>query len=143
LMDADTRVTFPSGRISRREPDLPPEDLGTWPAPQADCRERVYYHEDLVVDSEGYAQVRIRNPHFPRPGGAAAAPLTAVLSWDTRSLPYLVQWKMPGQGTHVLGIEPANCHVEGRPAERSRGTLVTLPPGGRVEYRLKLTLLEE
>lgn len=31
---------------------------------------------------------------------------------------------MPGEGTHVLGIEPANCHVEGRTVERVCGYLV-------------------
>jgi hypothetical protein len=58
-------------------------------------------------------------------------------------LPVLVQWKMPGEGTHVLGIEPANCHLEGRAADRIRGTLVSLAPGQMVEYNLELSISEE
>jgi len=51
---------------------------------------------------------------------------------------------MPGEGTHVLGIEPANCHVAGRAAERERGTLVTLvAPSQTMKYHLKLTVSKE
>jgi hypothetical protein len=53
-------------------------------------------------------------------------------------LPRLIQWKMPGAGAHVLGIEPANCHVEGRAAERERGTLVMLAPGETRRHELSL-----
>jgi len=76
----------------------------------------------------------IRNPAFPLPGGAQ--PLAVRLSWLTSQLPRLVQWKMPGAGTHVLGIEPANCHVEGRAVERSRGTLEMLAPGQKKQMHL-------
>ncbi len=85
------------------------------------------------------ATVTICNPSFP----PAGRPLILRLSWEARSLPVLVQWKMPGEGTHLLGIEPANCHVEGRLAERARGTLVTLAPGQTMEYNLKLSVGEE
>ena len=73
----------------------------------------------------------------------ADKPLTVQLSWKTGSLPILVQWKMAGEGTHVLGIEPANCHVEGRVAERERGSLVMLKPGQSVEYNFELSVSEE
>lgn len=50
---------------------------------------------------------------------------------------------MPAEGTHVLGIEPANCHVEGGVAERERGTLLMLAPGQMVEYNLEFSVKEE
>ena len=53
------------------------------------------------------------------------------------------EWKMAGAGTHVLGIEPANCYVEGRAAERARGTLVTLEPGESRTYELSLEVAVE
>lgn len=115
LMDADTEIQFPTGDVIPREPDLPVEGLGEWQVPQAGVRERVYYHENLSTGADRMAAVTIRNPHFP----LVDRPLTVRLSWDARNLPILVQWKMPAEGTHVLGIEPANCHVEGRVSERS------------------------
>jgi hypothetical protein len=143
LISEDTRITFPSGKVIPREADLPLEGLTSWDSPQAAYRERVYYHEDLATDSEGFAEVRIRNPNFPIAGTQQGDALTVCLRWDTAHLPTLVQWKMPGMGMHVLGIEPANCHVEGRAAERARGTLVTLASGQSQKYHLVLTLLKE
>jgi hypothetical protein len=139
LLDAETEIRLPSGRVIPREAELPNEGLENWQSPQPGYRERVYYHENLSTTADGMATVTLRNPHFP----PADKPLVVRLAWKTDTLPMLVQWIMPGEGTHVLGIEPANCHVEGRVAERERGTLVMLPPGQTIEYLLVLTVLEE
>jgi hypothetical protein len=139
LLDEQTEICIPAGSVSPREPELPIEGLGNWQPPQAGFRERVYYHENLSTGADGMASVTVRNPHFP----LANRPLKVRLAWEARSLPILVQWKMPGEGTHVLGIEPANCHVEGRAAERERGTLVLLAPGQTIEYNLELLISEE
>lgn len=139
LLDAQTEIRFPPGSVRPREPELPIEGLDNWQPPQAGFRECVYYHENLSAGADGLAVVTIRNPRFPLTG----RPLTLRLSWEARNLPVLVQWKMPGEGTYVLGIEPANCHVEGRAAERARGTLVSLAPGQTIEYHLELSVSEE
>ena len=139
LLDSETEICFPSGSVTPREPELPIEGLCDWQLPQAGFQERVYYHENLSTGADGMAIVTVRNPHFP----LMDRPVTVHLAWDARRLPVLVQWKMPAEGTHVLGIEPANCHVEGRLAERERGTLVILAPGQTMEYHLELTVSEE
>jgi hypothetical protein len=139
LLDAQTEIRFPPGSVRPREAGLPLEDLDNWQPPQAGFKDRVYYHENLSTGADGMAAVTVRNPHFP----LAGKPLMMRLAWEVRNLPVLVQWKMPGEGTHVLGIEPANCHVEGRAAERERGSLVMLAPGQTMEYRLKINLVEE
>jgi hypothetical protein len=108
-----------------------------WDSPQAGYQERVYYHQDF--DTEKVA-VTVHNPHFPQPGATRTTPLWLRLSYSSRQLPRLVQWKMAGAGTHVLGVEPSNCYVEGRAAERERGTLVTLEPGESRQYDLALEL---
>ncbi|HLO32093.1 MAG TPA: aldose 1-epimerase family protein [Anaerolineales bacterium] len=138
LLGPETEIRFPSGRVTPREPELSLEALEKWPPPQAGCRERVYYHEDLSAEADGRATVTVRNPHFP----LTDRPLLVRLTWKVNGLPLLVQWKMPGAGMHVLGLEPANCHVEGRAAERERGTLVRLAPGQTVEYDLELSVSE-
>ena len=63
--------------------------------------------------------------------------MDARLTWSAKQLPVLVQWKMPGEGTYVLGIEPGNCRVGGRVAERERGTLAHLKPGESRTYELE------
>jgi hypothetical protein len=67
--------------------------------------------------------------------------LTYQLRFRHRELPEMVQWKQMGQGTYVLGLEPANCRVEGRSAARARGTLVELAPGEARDYFLEMTIL--
>jgi hypothetical protein len=57
-----------------------------------------------------------------------------------KNLPRLIQWKMPGAGVHVLGIEPANCLVDGRAYERGQGTLAFLAPGEQRTYELRLDI---
>lgn len=58
------------------------------------------------------------------------------MTWDAEELPYLVQWKMPEQGTYVLGLEPGNCVVKGRMYAKEQGTLVYLEPGESKRYEL-------
>jgi hypothetical protein len=59
-----------------------------------------------------------------------------------RELPRFIQWKMTGEGTYVLGLEPANCWTQGRIKERERGTLQFLDPGERREFFLQIGILE-
>jgi hypothetical protein len=134
LLTEQTRINFPSQRIVARDEGTPLEGFDRWQTPQPDYRERVYYHQELGSDE---ATVTIRNPAFPVLGDQSV-PLKVELTWLTSQLPRLVQWKMPGEGLHVLGIEPANCHVEGRAAERARGTLETLGAGESRSFQLGL-----
>ena len=139
LISEDTELNIPSGRITARDKDIPVEDFDHWQAPTAGYCERVYYHEDLKsVDK--IAEATIRQPRFPI--GGSLRPISVKLSWDTTNLPLLVQWKAPGEGTHVLGLEPANCHVEGRIVERERGSLQYLEPGEKRDYHVTLEIID-
>ena len=55
--------------------------------------------------------------------------------------PNLVEWKMLAEGTYVVGIEPANCRVEGRARERENGTLQFLEVGGRRHFETEIGVL--
>jgi hypothetical protein len=136
LLEERTKINFPLGIVIPRESNMSLEGLENWSSPQANYRERVYYRENLSTGMDRMAAVTIYNPHFPVTG----RPLCVRLAWDTRNLPILVQWKLPAEGLHVLGVEPANCHLEGRSAERERGSLVMLAPGQTIEYNLKLSM---
>jgi hypothetical protein len=62
------------------------------------------------------------------------------IGFDTSEFPWLTQWKMMGQGEYVVGIEPANCRVLGRHAEREAGRLQTIEPGETRRFSVKMTL---
>lgn len=62
---------------------------------------------------------------------------------DTRVMPFLHQWKTNIAGAYALGLEPANCHVEGRVREREvYGTLRTLKPFEKVRIDIELGVVE-
>ena len=137
LMSEQTKIRFPSRQVVARDEGTPVEGYGGWHKPQPGYQERVYYHQEMNGEQ---AQAVIHNPSFPSAGQEQSSPLTATLRWSTGQLPKLVQWKMPGAGVHVLGIEPANCYVEGRAAERESGSLQMLEPGESRSYDLALDI---
>ncbi len=135
LMDAGTELLAPSAEV-RGQTDFAQDTIdshATFDEP-GDVDERVYYHT-LNSDDEGNTIVGVVNREL-------GAGIGLAITFNTEVLPNLVQWKMPGHGEYVMGIEPANCLVEGRPAERERGTLVELEPGESRTYDLRFEVYE-
>ncbi len=58
-----------------------------------------------------------------------------------KELPRFTQWKMLGEKTYVLGIEPGNCGVLGRADERKKGTLKILRPGESQTFHLEIGVI--
>ena len=102
-------------------------------SPTPDYQEQVFYH-DLPADNNGWAGLRLVNQARQR---------QLSLRYQKATLPNLVQWKMMGQGTYVLGLEPANCRVTGRSQERSRGTLKSLEPGEQCKFSVEIEAGDE
>jgi Domain of unknown function (DUF4432) len=100
--------------------------------PTPGYQEQVYYH-DLPADENGWAGLELVN---------RVRHLQLGVRFQKATLPNLVQWKMMGQGTYVLGLEPANCHVSGRSQERARGTLQFLQAGEQPEFRVEIMVNE-
>ena len=109
------------------------EHLSDWnrfAAPQPNFAEQVFYH-DLPSDADGFASMQLRNP---------TAGLQMTLSFRKDSLPYLIQWKMPGTGEYVLGLEPSNCYPEGHDRNAERGILRTIAPGESIRTEINLEI---
>ncbi|MFN2168634.1 MAG: aldose 1-epimerase family protein [Anaerolineae bacterium] len=107
------------------------ESWSSFHEPVADYPEQVFYHRPYS-DDEGYGSAALINPTLG---------MGVVVRFRLAELPHLVQWKMMERGTYVLGLEPANCWVEGRAVDRQRGILRTLEPGERVELQLDIQVL--
>ncbi|WP_165452374.1 aldose 1-epimerase family protein [Paenibacillus thalictri] len=102
-----------------------------FPAPLECGQPTVMVHEDVQPDHEGGVQVQISNRIWHN---GLAHKLRVKLHYDKAASPYLTQWKHPGKGVYVLGIEPGNATTEGRAVHRERGTLPMLAPGERKTY---------
>jgi hypothetical protein len=124
LVDANARLELPERETTPRDQASLPWLAGCcqFEDPQPGYSEQVFYH-DLKPDAAGQVEVRLVNPGFDSGRG-----LGVYWRYSLADYPVLVEWKMMGEGTYVVGVEPANCHVEGRCQERLRGTLQTLQP---------------
>lgn len=100
--------------------------------PQTGFQEQVFYH-NLQADSTGQVEVRLVNPVFDNGRG-----LSVYWRYALSDYPVLIEWKMMGEGQYAFGIEPANCHVGGRCAEREKGTLQVLQPLETRRYRIEV-----
>lgn len=63
------------------------------------------------------------------------------LRYEFSQLPNFLQWKMMGEAEYVVGMEPANCQVEGRAKEKERKTLQMLKPGETQDFSLEVGVL--
>src|SRR5690606_14326458 len=90
------------------------------------------FHE-LGADADGMVHCGIlrREP----------APFGIWLAYPAAAFPYFTQWKMTGEGTYVVGLEPGNALVEGMAAEREKGRLQYLEPGEVRTYRLTFRVI--
>ena len=61
--------------------------------------------------------------------------------FDARQLPFHFVWRMLGEGTYVVGIEPCSNRPAGRLDARERGELIVLEPGESRSYDLELGAL--
>jgi hypothetical protein len=129
FIELETEETVP--RDKDAEPGL--AKCRNFQPPTPEYREQVFRHRP-VADAIGRIRAELKNPRLG---------LGLRLSYDSTNLPYLFQWKMMGEGTYVLGIEPANCGViEGRAAARERSDLPQLAAGESRRYDLEVEVAE-
>ncbi|MCQ2351931.1 MAG: aldose 1-epimerase family protein [Victivallaceae bacterium] len=100
--------------------------------PQKGFTEQVFYHK-LPSGADGFAAIELVNHDSRR---------KLRVAYRTKELPYLVEWKMMGQGEYVLGLEPANCLPEGQNANAARKTLQTLAPGESATSVVRVSIEE-
>ena len=130
LLSENAVVEIPSASVKPRNAHAA-EDLDTWHKmlpPTMGFEEQCYFHS---FEKEGKAS--IYNPDI-RKG--------LTISFDPKSLDYFTEWKMMGYRDYVLGLEPGNCHPDGRDVMRKEGKLKFLQPGESVTYEVKVRLYE-
>ena len=130
------RLISPTREVRPRdqEAEIGKEDYHKFTAPISGFKEKVYYHE-MKEDGSGLIHCALVNEDFE--GGFGF-----YVSYKKSQLPRFIQWKMMGESDYVVGMEPANCGVEGRDKERQRGTLKFLEPGEKKEFDLEIGVLD-
>ncbi len=134
LLDESSELLTGPHPVEPRNADAVP-GLPEWmrfQKPTAGYAEQVFYH-DLPADENGWAQARLVN---------RAHKLGVRVRYHKAALPNLIQWKMMGQGSYALGLEPANCRLGGRGEDRARGSLQVLQPGEQREFQVEIEVIE-
>ena len=137
VVDEDSVLISPTKEAAPRDAEahVDAEDYCKFLPPTPGFSERVYYHE-MEPDAGGYVHAALANKRFKDGRGFGF-----YIKYLKSQLPRFIEWKMNGEGTYVVGMEPANCLVEGRDKERELGTLQFLQPGERREYRIEIGVL--
>lgn len=111
------------------------ENFDQCEAPTAQAAEQLFYL-DHNADARGAVNLALINPAFN--GGQG---IGLYLSYPKAELPYYTHWKMSGEGTYVIGMQPGNCLPEGRSNARQSGRLKFLEPGASATFHLEIGVL--
>lgn len=127
----DSKLLAPAASVEARG-DYPVEGYERLHAPEAGYVEQVFEHE-LISEEDGTVPVAVVN----REMGFGVYQL-----FDKGQLPHHFMWKMLGEGTYAVGIEPSTNRTAGRLDARERGELIELEAGEKRAYDLELGVLE-
>lgn len=112
--------------------DHPVEGYRQLTAPEPGYVEQVFEHE-LGGEPNGDVPVAVVNRRL-------GVGLYEV--FDRTQLPHHFVWRMLGEGTYVVGIEPSTNRTAGRLDARDRGELIELDAGESRSYDLELGALD-
>ncbi len=131
VVDEGSELLAPASSVAARG-DYPAEGYDRLLAPEARYVEQVFEHE-LASEADGTVPVAIVN----REAGLGLYQL-----YDREQFPHHFVWRMLGEGTYVVGIEPSTNRTAGRLDARERGELIELGPGEKRSYDLELGVLQ-
>ena len=134
LLDEGTRLLAPTRSVTPRDQAASGhEDRWNLMDPPRDNEPEYVFIHDLVWDSKGNGVVCVVNDRLK---------LGLKIQFTGEHLPYFMEWKSTASGDYVLGLEPANSSVYGRPYHEAEGSLHRLPPFAKERNVLTFTVLE-
>lgn len=134
FLDEHVRLHIPTNAITARDAasEGHEAEYDRMDPPKDNEPEYVFIH-DIRTDAEGNACAIAVN---------RALGLGLEIGWNTANLPYFMEWKSTASGDYVIGLEPANSSVYGRPWHEARGSVHRLAPFHRETNVLTFTVLD-
>ena len=134
FLNEDTKLYIPTRNVKARDKDAEGHEAeyDRMDPPKDNEPEYVFIH-DLKKDKDGNTEILVVN----RPLG-----LGLKISYNTRYLPYFMEWKSTASGDYVIGLEPANSSVYGRPYHEERNSVHKLAPFAKEKNVLNFTVLD-
>jgi hypothetical protein len=131
VVDSSSELLVPSRRTTS-DYGVPVEGYATMSAPVRDATEACFEH-DLIAEPAGTVPVALIN---------RALALGVYQVFRAAQLPFHTVWRMMGEGTYALAMEPSTNRDAGRWDARERGELQWLEPGEERRYDLEIGALD-
>jgi hypothetical protein len=131
IVDEGAELLVPA-RSAEPRGDHSVEDYTRLDEPGAGFVEQVFEH-DNAAEARGTVPVAVVNSRLG---------LGAYEVYRRDQLPFHFMWRMLGEGTYVVGIEPCTNRTAGRLDARARDELIELDPGEKRAYDLELGALD-
>lgn len=130
VLDEGAELLVPS-RAATTDYGVPVEGYHLMSAPVRDATEACFEH-DLIAEPAGTVPVALVN---------RALGLGVYQVFRRDQLPFHTVWRMLGEGTYALAMEPGTNRDAGRLDARERGELQWLEPGEGRRYELEIGAL--
>lgn len=124
VLEGDFLTTIPKDNVA--ESGI--KTFSKFQSPTHQYKEQVFFHK-LQADSKDIAKVTLYNKKMD---------LGIYIKYDTKTLPYLIEWKQMGEGDYVVGLEPSTWYPLGRNVARERDELSMISPGERKEFYVEI-----
>jgi hypothetical protein len=130
VVDAGAALLVPSARTTT-DYGVPVAGYDTMSAPVRNATEACFEHEP-IAEPAGTVPVALVNRDLA---------LGVYQIFRISQLPHHTVWRMMGEGTYALALEPSTNRDAGRPDARERGELQWLEPGEERRYELEIGAL--
>ena len=134
FLDENCRLYVPSVKVTGRE-EFSEEHVDGWnriDSPKDNEPEYVFIHE-MKTDENLDTMVLVAN-HEQNIG--------LVIEFNQKNLPYFMEWKSMASGDYVLGLEPSNSSVYGKPYHVEHDSMHYLQPFEKETNVLKFSVVE-
>ena len=134
FLDENLRLYLPTRKVTPRDAEAEGHEgeYDRMDPPRDNEPEYVFIHE-LQPDADGSLRAVAVNH---------ALGLGLEIGWNVKNLPYFMEWKSTASGDYVIGLEPANSSVYGRPWHEARGSVHRLAPFATETNVLTFTILD-
>ena len=134
FLDENLRLILPTRKVTPRDAEAEGHEgeYDRMDPPKDNEPEYVFIH-DLAPDADGSLRAVAVNE---------ALGLGLEIGWNEANLPYFMEWKSTASGDYVIGLEPANSSVYGRPWHEERDTVHRLAPFATEKNVLTFTILD-
>lgn len=135
LLCGDSEIIIPTKKVTPRDDQAAPH-IRNWnrmEPPKDNEPEYVFLHE-MAADPEGNTFAAVINKELG---------IGLKIEYNLRELPYFMQWKSIASGDYVVGLEPANSSVYGKPYHIKENSLHQMEPFTAERKRIVLTFLAD